>query len=61
MSLIIGVACAILMTVMFAQFKTIEETDITGIETAREEELRTMISSWKSKYEETSEKLEETN
>ena len=61
MSIIIGVACAILMTVMFAQFKTIEETDITGIETAREEELRTMISSWKSKYEETSEKLEETN
>ena len=54
-------SCAILMTVMFAQFKTIEETDITGIETAREEELRTMISSWKSKYEETSEKLEETN
>lgn len=61
MSIIIGVACSILMTVMFAQFKTIEETDITGIETAREEELRTMISSWKSKYEETSEKLEETN
>lgn len=61
MSIIIGVACAILMTVMFAQFKTIEETDITGIETAREEELRTMISSWKSKYEESSEKLEETN
>ena len=61
MSVIIGIACAILMTVMFAQFKTVEETDITGIETAREEELRTMISSWKSKYEETSEKLEETN
>ena len=60
-SLIIGIACAILMTVMFAQFKTVEETDITGIETAREEELRTMISSWKSKYEETSEKIEETN
>lgn len=60
-SIIIGITCTILMTVMFAQFKTIEETDITGIETAREEELRTMISSWKSKYEETSEKLEETN
>lgn len=60
-SIIIGITCAILMTVMFAQFKTIEETDITGIETAREEELRTMISSWKSKYEETTEKLNETN
>jgi uncharacterized protein YlxW (UPF0749 family) len=48
------------MTVMFAQFKTVQETDITGIETAREEELREMISSWKTKYEEAQEKLEET-
>lgn len=59
-SITIGITCIILMAVMFAQFRTIEETDITGIETAREEELRTMISSWKTKYEETSEKLEET-
>lgn len=61
MSFILGIACTILMTVMLAQFKSVEETDITGIETAREEELRTMISSWKTKYEETYEKLEETN
>lgn len=45
---------------MFAQFKTIEETDITGIETARETELRTMLSSWKEKYEETAQRLTET-
>lgn len=61
MSVTIGAVCILLVAVMFAQFRTIEETDITGIETAREEELRTMISSWKAKYEETAQKVEETN
>lgn len=61
MSIIIAIVCVILMTVMFAQFKTVEQTDITGIETAREEELQTMISSQKTKYEEMEEKLTETN
>ena len=37
---------------MFAQFKTVEETDITGIEKAREAELQSMLASWKTKYEE---------
>lgn len=60
MAVTIGLVCMVLMTVMFAQFRTVEQTDITGIETAREEELRTMISSWKTKYEETSTQLEET-
>lgn len=44
--------------VMFMQFRTIEETDITAIENMREAELRTAISEWKSKYEETAEQLE---
>ena len=61
MAIIIGIICIILITVMFAQFKTVEETDITGIETAREAELQTMLSSWKTKYEEIEEKLIETN
>lgn len=60
-SIVIGFVCIILVAVVLAQFRTIEETDITGIETAREEELRTMVASWKSKYEETQEQLEETN
>lgn len=60
MSIIIGIICIILITVMFAQFKTVEETDITGIETAREAELQTMLSSWKTKYEEIEEKLIDT-
>lgn len=60
MSIIMGSVCIILVAVMFAQFKTVEETDITGIETAREEELKTMLSSWKTKYQEIEEKLEDT-
>ena len=46
--------------IMFAQFKTVQETDITGIETMREAELRTELASWKSKYEEVNTKIEET-
>lgn len=61
MAIVIGLVCVLLTAVMFAQFKTVEETDIAGIENAREEELRTMISSWKTKYEETIETLRETN
>ena len=61
MSIIIGLICAILIAVMFAQFKIVEETDITGIATAREEELQAMLSGWKTKYEEIEEKLIETN
>lgn len=60
MCTVIGIICVVLTTVMFAQFKTVEETNITGIETARETELRTMLSSWKTKYEEIEQKLIET-
>ena len=52
MSVIIGGICIILLAVMFMQFRTIEETDITAIENMREAELRTAIAEWKSKYEE---------
>lgn len=60
MSIIIGLVCIVLIAVMFAQFKTIEQTDITGIETAREDELKTLVSTWKTKYEEIQEKLVDT-
>lgn len=60
MAISIGVLCVILVAVMFAQFKTVEETDITGIEQARESELQTMLASWKTKYEEVEEKLIDT-
>ena len=60
-SITIGIVCAILIAVMLVQFKTVDKTDITGIETAREEELQTLLSSLKTRYEEIQEKLTDTN
>ncbi len=57
MNIIIAIVCTVLFAVMFMQFKTVEETDITAIENMREAELRTAISEWKGKYEETAEQL----
>lgn len=56
----IGATALILTTVLLIQFKTVKETDITAIETMREAELRTELSSWKSKYDEIATKLQET-
>lgn len=58
MTIIICLVCIVLFAVMFMQFRTIEETDITAIENMRETELRAAISEWKGKYEETIEQLE---
>ena len=48
----IAIACFALSLVMSMQFKIVNETDITSIETMREEELRTELANWKQKYEE---------
>lgn len=58
MTIIIGLVCVVFFAVMFMQFKTVEETDITAIENMREAELRTAISEWKGKYEDTQKQLE---
>lgn len=55
----IGLTAVIFATVMFAQFKTVEQTNITEIEAMRESELRTELSSWKAKYDEINLKYEE--
>ncbi len=60
LSVSIGGIAFILSMVMFTQFKTVEETDITGIEVMREAELRTELASWKNKYKEAILKLNET-
>ena len=59
----ICVACTalILTMIMFTQFKTVDETDITAIETMRETELRSELASWKEKYEEIETKLAEVD
>ena len=58
-SIIIGFTALILTMVMFTQFKTVTNTDITAIETMRESELRTEFANIKQKYEEVSNKLKE--
>lgn len=61
LSVIIALICVVLIATILVQFKTVEETDVTQIETMREAELRTSLSEWKSKYNEVSMQLEETN
>ena len=51
MSISIGFVAFVLIVLMYVQFKTVEETDITAIETMRETELRPELASWKTKYE----------
>lgn len=60
-TIIIGLMCLILTTVIFVQFKTINQTDITALENMRENELRKEISSFKAKIEEIKKQLKETN
>lgn len=61
MTICIGCTALILTMIMFTQFKTVDETDITAIETMRETELRTELASWKEKYEEIETKVEEVD
>lgn len=56
----IGLICVLLTTVIFIQFKTISQTDITSIENMREDELRTEIASFKTKIEDISKTIIET-
>ena len=57
----IFIICIVLVTVLMMQFKIVEEVNETDIENMRETELREQLSTWKSKYEEISEKLTEVN
>lgn len=60
-SIVIGIVCFCLVAVMFAQFKTVTQTDISSIEMMRETELRDELASWKNKYAEISKQLEDTD
>lgn len=55
----IAIACFVLAIVMFMQFKIVQETDITSIETMREEELRAELANWRQMYNEAEEQYEE--
>ena len=59
MAITIGIACFTLMLVMFMQFKVVQQTDITAIETMKESDLRLELKSWNEKYDELNGKYEE--
>lgn len=55
-----GLVFLIFTAVLFVQFKTINQTDITSIENMREEELKSEISNFKQKSEELMKEIAET-
>lgn len=57
----IGIMCFILTMLIFMQVKTISQTDISELELMRESELKTEITSLKTKHEEVIAKIKETN
>lgn len=60
-TVVIFVVCIVLVSVMLMQFRTVEQTDITEIESMRESELRAALAEWKTKYEEVSTQLNDIN
>lgn len=56
----IGLVILILTAVIFLQFKTINQTDITSLENMREDELKAEISNFKQKVEEISKEIADT-
>ena len=60
-SITIGLICFIIVYVMMIQFKTVRQTDISGIEYMRETELRDALANWKTKYEEVNLQIEDVN
>ena len=61
MTITIAIACFFLISIVFMQFKIVNQTDITEIENMRESELRTELANWKNKYEEINLKYEESS
>lgn len=52
MAITIGISAFVLMAVAFMQFKVVQQTDITSIETMTESELRSELIAWREKYSE---------
>lgn len=55
----IGIACFVLVMIIFMQFKVVHETDVTSIDTMREEDLQSELASWKTKYHEVEQRYNE--
>ena len=59
MIITIGISCFLLVLIIFMQFKVVYQTDITSIDTMREEDLKNELANWKVKYESSEEKYQE--
>lgn len=59
LSIMAGILAAFLFGSMFIQFRSVEKTQKAGIEGLREDELKTQIATYKSKYDETQTKINE--
>ena len=57
----VGFIVLVFTSVVFIQFKTINQTDIVSIENMREDELKSEISNFKQKTEELKKEIDETN
>lgn len=56
----ISIMSIILATVMFAQFKVVNEVDIAQIEYMSEQELKESLIEWREKYQTTEDKIKDT-
>ena len=59
MMVTVGVICVLLVCACFVQVKTVDVIENSGVSTMRESELRSELASWKEKYEEVTNTLEE--
>lgn len=57
---VLGIMCFLTVYLICIQFKTVDNIDVTELETMRENELRTALADWKSKYEEVTTEYEAT-
>ena len=55
----LAISCFALVTIMFIYFNVVEQTDITSIETMREDELKSELADWKKRYNEANQQYEE--
>lgn len=60
MTITIGIVCFLLVMTIFMQFKVVQESQDSNIDSMQEAELRQELANWKTKYEETKAKSEET-
>ena len=61
MAITIGISAFVLVAVIFMQFKVVEQTDLTSIETMTESELRSELLAWREKYSQLQEKQDEVS